>query len=103
MSRFIEVPARMLPPDTLNALLEAFVTRQGYDTTDTTGEGMHGWVVELKKQLERNELIIAHDLELDDRSDDPGSVAFVWARYRRRRGRGRYLIVISYFVSHGSG
>ncbi len=28
MSRFIEVPARMLPPDTLNALLEAFVTRQ---------------------------------------------------------------------------
>ncbi|MGO1887903.1 MAG: YheU family protein, partial [Halomonadaceae bacterium] len=39
MSRFIEVPARMLPPDTLNALLEAFVTRQGYDTTDTTGEG----------------------------------------------------------------
>ncbi len=65
MSRFIEVPARMLPPDTLNALLEAFVTRQGYDTTDTTGEGMHGWVVELKKQLERNELIIAHDLELE--------------------------------------
>ena len=26
---------------------------------------MHGWVVELKKQLERNELIIAHDLELE--------------------------------------
>ncbi|WP_447042950.1 YheU family protein [Vreelandella sp. H-I2] len=65
MSRFIEVPARMLPPETLNALLEAFVTRQGYDTTDTTGEGMHGWVAELKKQLERNELIIAHDLELE--------------------------------------
>ena len=64
MIRFIEVPARMLPPDTLDALLEAFVTRQGYDTTDT-GEGMHGWVVELKKQLERNELIIAHDLELE--------------------------------------
>ena len=33
MSRFIEVPARMLPPETLTALLEAFVTRQGYDTT----------------------------------------------------------------------
>lgn len=63
MSRFIEIPPRMLPPETLNALLEAFVTRQGYDTTDTTGEGMHGWVVELKTQLERSELIIAHDLE----------------------------------------
>lgn len=64
MSRFIEVPARMLPPETLEALLEAFVTRQGYDTTDT-GEGMRGWVNELKQQLERSELIIAHDLELE--------------------------------------
>ncbi|MGM0520791.1 MAG: YheU family protein [Pseudomonadota bacterium] len=64
MSRFIEVPARMLPPETLEALLEAFVTRQGYDTTDT-GEGMRGWVSELKQQLERSELIIAHDLELE--------------------------------------
>lgn len=64
MSRFIEVPARMLPPETLDALLEAFVTRQGYDTTDT-GEGMKGWVAELKKQLARSELIIAHDLDLE--------------------------------------
>lgn len=64
MSRFIEVPARMLPPETLDALLEAFVTRQGYDTTDT-GEGMAGWVEELKKQLARSELIIAHDLKLE--------------------------------------
>ncbi|MGP8291576.1 MULTISPECIES: YheU family protein [Halomonadaceae] len=64
MSRFIEVPARMLPPETLDALLEAFVTRQGYDTTDT-GEGMKGWVEELKKQLARSELIIAHDLKLE--------------------------------------
>lgn len=64
MSRFIEVPARMLPPETLDALLEAFVTRQGYDTTDT-GEGMAGWVEELKQQLARSELIIAHDLKLE--------------------------------------
>jgi len=64
MSRFIEVPARMLPPETLTALLEAFVTRQGYDTTDT-GEGMSGWVAELRQQLDRHELIIAHDLELE--------------------------------------
>ncbi|WP_075878715.1 YheU family protein [Vreelandella massiliensis] len=64
MSRFIQVPARMLPADTLDALLETFVTRQGYDTTDT-GEGMRGWVAELKQQLERGDLIIAHDLELE--------------------------------------
>ncbi|MBN8411746.1 YheU family protein [Halomonas litopenaei] len=64
MSRFVEVPYRMLPGETLDALLESFVTRQGYDTTDT-GEGMHGWVKQLKGQLERSELIIAHDLETE--------------------------------------
>ncbi|ATJ84117.1 YheU family protein [Halomonas beimenensis] len=62
--RFIEVPYRMLPADTLDGLLEAFVTRQGYDTTDT-GAGMAGWVAELKRQLERGELIIAHDLRTE--------------------------------------
>jgi len=62
--RFIEVPYRMLPGETLDALLEAFVTRQGYDTTDT-GEGMPGWVAELRRQLERGELIIAHDLRTE--------------------------------------
>ena len=56
MSRFVEVPYRMLPGETLDALLEAFVTRQGYDTTDT-GEGMRGWAAELKGQLERGELV----------------------------------------------
>ncbi|MGY6564693.1 MAG: YheU family protein [Halomonadaceae bacterium] len=62
--RFIEVPYRMLPGETLDALLEAFATRQGYDTTDT-GEGMRGWVAELKRQLERGELLIAHDLQTE--------------------------------------
>jgi hypothetical protein len=62
--RFIEVPYRMLPGETLDALLEAFVTRQGYDTTDT-GEGMRGWVGQLKTQLERGELLIAHDLQTE--------------------------------------
>lgn len=62
--RFLEVPYRMLPGETLNALLEAFVTREGYDTTDT-GDGMGGWVVEVKGQLERSELIIAHDLQTE--------------------------------------
>ncbi|WP_416138093.1 YheU family protein [Halomonas sp. HK25] len=62
--RFIEVPWRMLPPETLDALLEAFVTRQGYDTTDTD-EGMNGWVAQLRHQLERSELIIAHDLQTE--------------------------------------
>jgi len=62
--RFVEVPYRMLPGETLDALLEAFVTRQGYDTTDT-GEGMRGWVSELRRQLERGELLIAHDLRTE--------------------------------------
>ena len=62
--RFIEVPYRMLPPETLDALLEAFVTRQGYDTTDTS-DGMRGWVGQLKAQLERGELLIAHDLRTE--------------------------------------
>ncbi|GHC23900.1 YheU family protein [Aidingimonas halophila] len=62
--RFVEVPHTMLPSDTLDALLEAFVTREGYDTTDT-GEGMHGWVRTLKRQLERGELLIAHDLQTE--------------------------------------
>ncbi|TDX29868.1 hypothetical protein DFO67_106106 [Modicisalibacter xianhensis] len=62
--RFVEVPYRMLPGETLDALLETFVTRQGYDTTDT-GEGMRGWVAGLKRQLERGELIIAHDLQTE--------------------------------------
>ncbi|MFO8046974.1 MAG: YheU family protein [Halomonas sp.] len=62
--RFLEVPYRMLPGDTLDALLEAFVTREGYDTTDTA-EGMGGWVIEVKRQLERSELVIAHDLQTE--------------------------------------
>ncbi|MHB0776667.1 YheU family protein [Halomonas sp. WWR20] len=62
--RFVEVPYRMLPGETLNALLETFVTRQGYDTTDT-GEGMRGWVNELHRQLERGELLIVHDLQTE--------------------------------------
>lgn len=62
--RFVEVPHRMLPAETLEALLETFVTRQGYDTTDT-GEGMRGWVAELGRQLEHGELIIAHDLRTE--------------------------------------
>ncbi|SEM03891.1 YheU family protein [Halomonas caseinilytica] len=62
--RFIEVPYRMLPADTLDALLEAFVTRQGYDTSDTE-QGMTGWTTQLKRQLEEGELLIAHDLETE--------------------------------------
>ncbi|QEA37919.1 YheU family protein [Pistricoccus aurantiacus] len=62
--RFIEVPYRLLPGETLDGLLEAFVTRQGYDTTDT-GDGMHGWTAELKRQLERGELLVVHDLQTE--------------------------------------
>lgn len=59
--RFIEVPSSMLPAETRRALLETFVTRQGYDTTDV-GEGMAGWVAELEGQLSRGKLMIVHDI-----------------------------------------
>ncbi|WP_106419504.1 YheU family protein [Salinicola tamaricis] len=64
MSRFVEVPHRMLPAQTLDALLETFVTRQGYDTTDVASD-MHDWVRELRRQLERGELLIVHDLQTE--------------------------------------
>lgn len=62
--RFVEVPHRMLPAETLDALLETFVTRQGYDTTDVASD-MHDWVRDLKRQLERGELLIVHDLQTE--------------------------------------
>lgn len=64
MSRFIEVPAQMLPTETLNTLLETFATREGYDTTDTQAD-MSDWVGHLKHQLEKGELLIAHDLKTE--------------------------------------
>ncbi|GHB20757.1 YheU family protein [Salinicola rhizosphaerae] len=64
MSRFVEIPPRMLPSETLDALLQVFVTRQGYDTTDVATD-MHDWVRDLKRQLERGELLIVHDLQTE--------------------------------------
>ncbi|WP_251977120.1 YheU family protein [Salinicola avicenniae] len=62
--RFVEVPHGMLPAETLDALLQVFVTRQGYDTTDVASD-MHDWVRELRRQLERGELLIVHDLQTE--------------------------------------
>lgn len=62
--RFIDIPPRMLPADTLERLLAEFVTRQGYDTTDT-GEGERGWIESVRAQLERGELLIVHDLRTE--------------------------------------
>lgn len=61
--RFVEIPYRLLEAATLDALLEAFVTRQGYDTTseDTTGQ----WVAQLKQQMQKGELVILHDVETE--------------------------------------
>ncbi|MCX2522710.1 YheU family protein [Larsenimonas rhizosphaerae] len=63
--RFIQVPASMLPVDTLNALLDVFVTREGYDTSDTSDAGTRGWTAQLQARLERGELMIVHDLETE--------------------------------------
>ena len=61
--RFVEIPATLLQIETLNALLEVFVTRQGYDTT--TEEGIHHWTDQVKSQLAKGELVIFHDIETE--------------------------------------
>lgn len=61
--RFVEIPFSLLEADTLDALLEVFVTRQGYDTT--TEEGILSWTEQLKKQLSQGELVILHDIETE--------------------------------------
>ena len=62
-NRFVEIPFSLLEAETLNALLEVFVTRQGYDTT--TEQGILNWTEQLKKQLNKGELVILHDIETE--------------------------------------
>ena len=61
--RFVEIPASLLETDTLEALLEAFVTRQGYDTSSE--EATSQWVEELSQQMHKGELVILHDIETE--------------------------------------
>jgi uncharacterized protein len=60
MSELVEVPYTDLAPDTLNALLEAFVLREGTDY------GVHEMplaskVAQVRRQLERGEAQIIYD------------------------------------------
>ncbi|MFK7159799.1 YheU family protein [Marinospirillum sp. MEB164] len=61
--RFVEIPFGLLETATLDQLLAAFVTRQGYDTTAL--EQVDQWVGQLKEQLKRGELVIMHDIETE--------------------------------------
>lgn len=61
--RFVEIPPSLLEATTLDALLEVFVTRQGYDTTSEAG--IQDWIAQLKQQLQRGELVILHDIETE--------------------------------------
>lgn len=61
--RFVEIPASLLEAATLEALLEAFVTRQGYDTTSE--DCSHQWVEQLTSQLHSGKLVILHDIETE--------------------------------------
>lgn len=61
--RFVEIPSSLLEATTLDALLEVFVTRQGYDTTSEAG--IQDWTTQLKQQLQRGELVILHDIETE--------------------------------------
>jgi len=61
--RFVEIPYSLLEAETLAALLEVFVTRQGYDTTSE--EASLHWVEQLRQQLQKGELVILHDVETE--------------------------------------
>lgn len=56
----IEVPYRDISPDALQGLLEDFVTRQGYDTTEVDA-GLEDWVQQVRQQLVKGELTIVFD------------------------------------------
>ena len=56
----IEVPYREISPDALQGLLEDFVTRQGYDTTEVDA-GLEDWVQQVRQQLVKGELTIVFD------------------------------------------
>lgn len=61
--RFVEIPPSLLQSETLDALLEVFVTRQGYDTTSE--ESIQQWTASLKQQLQQGGLVILHDIETE--------------------------------------
>ncbi|OOV88542.1 YheU family protein [Oceanospirillum linum] len=56
----IDVPYRDISPDALQGLLEDFVTRQGYDTTEVD-VGLEDWVQQVRQQLVKGELTIVFD------------------------------------------
>ena len=56
----IDVPYRDISPDALQGLLEDFVTRQGYDTTEVDA-GLEDWVQQVRQQLVKGELTIVFD------------------------------------------
>lgn len=58
--RFVEIPFSILETATLNALLEAFITRQG-NATETTD--IQAVTQQLHLQLQQGQLLILHDIE----------------------------------------
>lgn len=56
----IEVPYKEISPDALQGLLEDFVTRQGYDTTDVES-GLEDLTQQVRQQLVKGELSIVFD------------------------------------------
>ncbi|WP_028304806.1 YheU family protein [Oceanospirillum maris] len=56
----IEVPHKDISSEALQGLLEDFVTRQGYDTTDVE-RGLDDWVQQVSQQLVQGQLSIVFD------------------------------------------
>jgi uncharacterized protein YheU (UPF0270 family) len=60
MADFIEIPPSRLPPDTLNALLEEFASRDGTDYGEREID-LEQKVAELQRQLAAGEVLILYD------------------------------------------
>ena len=60
----MEIPFALLAPETLQRLLEEFVTRDGTDNGDL-GHPLEGRVSAVRLQLERGEAVIGFDPETE--------------------------------------
>ncbi|MFV8817192.1 YheU family protein [Haliea sp. E17] len=65
MTSFVEVPVAKLAPDTLQALLEEFASRDGTDYGEVELT-LAQKVGNLRRQIERGELCILFHLETED-------------------------------------
>lgn len=59
----MEIPHRSLKPETLRALIEEFVTREGTFVGDGDAPSLDAQVARVERALERGEVFVAFDDE----------------------------------------